>query len=289
MRVLDLFSGIGGFSLGLERAGGFKTVAFCEIDPYCRAVLRKHWPNVPQFDDIRKLTAADIEEPIDLICGGYPCQPFSVAGNRLGAADDRHLWPEYFRLIQELRPTWVVGENVVGHIGMGLDGVLSDLEGAGYSVRTFVIPAVAVDAKHRRERTWVVAHSERKRSSTGAARQPWGTLHNINRDGSQKERGWVELESWTPCDGKTLADSDGAGLQGRFCEVLRQCEGERPFGSCDPSGFGCAWLPEPAVGRVAHGIPNRVDRLRCLGNSIVPQIPEIIGRAIMQAEGMTCA
>jgi len=111
LNVLDLFSGIGGFSLGLERAG-MRTVAFCEIEPFCQAVLRKHWPGVPIFEDVRKLTASDLSEPIDVICGGYPCQPFSVAGKRLGAADDRHLWPEYFRLVKELRPAWVIGENV---------------------------------------------------------------------------------------------------------------------------------------------------------------------------------
>src|SRR3990167_7230120 len=115
LRVLDLFSGIGGFSLGLERTGGFRTIAFCEIEPYCRAVLKKHWPDVPCFTDVRTLTACDVGA-VDLICGGYPCQPFSEAGKRLGAQDDRHLWPEYLRLIQELRPTWVIGENVAGHV-----------------------------------------------------------------------------------------------------------------------------------------------------------------------------
>ena len=147
LKVLDLFSGIGGFSLGLERTGGFETVAFCEIEEFPRKVLAKHWPEVPCFTDVRTLKGSDIG-PVDLICGGYPCQPFSTAGQRRGQEDDRHLWPEFSRLVAELRPAWVIGENVAGHISMGLDDVLSDLEGQGYACRTFVIPACAVDAPH---------------------------------------------------------------------------------------------------------------------------------------------
>lgn len=151
LKVLDLFSGIriGGFSLGLERTGGFETVAFCEIEKFPRQILAKHWPDVPCFPDIRELKGSDIGA-VDVICGGYPCQPFSAAGKRLGAEDDRHLWPEYRRLVEELRPTWVIGENVAGHVSMGLDNVLSDLEALGYATRTFIIPACAVGAFHRR-------------------------------------------------------------------------------------------------------------------------------------------
>ena len=165
MKVLDLFSGIGGFSLGLERAG-METVAFCEYDEKARLVLNKHWPNVPMYNDVRTLTGEQLEKDgitdIGLICGGYPCQPFSVAGKRQGQADDRHLWPEFFRLIQEIRPTWVIAENVAGHINMGLDSVLADLESEGYNVQTFLIPACAVGAVHRRDRVWIVAHSNAK-------------------------------------------------------------------------------------------------------------------------------
>ena len=156
LRVLDLFSGIGGFSLGLERAGGFETVAFCEIEEFPQRVLRKNFPGIPIFEDVRKLKGSDIGT-VDVICGGYPCQPFSTAGKRRGAEDDRHLWPEFSRLVAELRPAWVIGENVAGHISMGLDDVLSDLEGQGYACRTFVIPACAVGAPHRRDRCWTIA------------------------------------------------------------------------------------------------------------------------------------
>jgi DNA (cytosine-5)-methyltransferase 1 len=171
MKVLDLFSGIGGFSLGLE-AAGFETAAFCEYDQEAQKVLRKNWPNVPIFSDVRTLTKQELQDNgiqnIGLICGGYPCQPFSVAGERRGAEDDRHLWPEMFRLVKELRPTWVIGENVAGHINMGLDEVLADLETEGYTARTFVIPACAVDAHHRRDRVWTVAHANRDSESDGS-------------------------------------------------------------------------------------------------------------------------
>ena len=164
MNHVDLFSGIGGFSLGLERTGGFKTVAFCEIEEYPRKVLQKHWPDVKQYEDIRKLNyerlKADGIDSIDIITGGYPCQPFSVAGKQKGVEDKRHLWPEYFRLIKECRPTWVIGENVSGHIKLGLDSVIEDLESENYSVRPFSISASSVGANHQRERIWIVAYSE---------------------------------------------------------------------------------------------------------------------------------
>jgi DNA (cytosine-5)-methyltransferase 1 len=160
--VLDLFSGIGGFSLGLERAG-FSTAAFCEIDGYCRRVLASHWPQTPIYHDIRQLSARRLYHDgiprIDLICGGYPCQPFSIAGNQRGAEDPRHLWPEMHRLIREIGPRWVICENVAGHVECGLDAVLADLENAGYTATAFVIPACAVGAPHRRDRVWIVAHA----------------------------------------------------------------------------------------------------------------------------------
>jgi DNA (cytosine-5)-methyltransferase 1 len=167
MRVLDLFSGIGGFSLGLE-AAGMKTVAFCEIDKYCRRVLEKRFPGVPIFEDIRQLTKQSLQEagvmsdaePIDLICGGFPCQPFSVAGKQRGKDDDRYLWPEMLRVISEVRPNWVIGENVPGIIKLALDNVLSDLEGIGYTCQPFTIPACAVNAPHKRDRVWIVAYSD---------------------------------------------------------------------------------------------------------------------------------
>ena len=168
LRHLDLFSGIGGFSLGLEATGGFETVAFCDIEEFPRKVLQKHWPGVKQYEDIKELNyeklKADGLLPIDIITGGYPCQPFSIAGRKKGEKDPRHLWPEYFRLIKELRPTWVIGENVSGHIKLGLDTVLEDLESEGYSVRTFSISAASIGANHQRERIWIVANTNSSRN-----------------------------------------------------------------------------------------------------------------------------
>ena len=158
MDVLDLFSGIGGFSLGLEWAG-MSTKAMCEKDPYCRKVLSKHWPGLKIHEDIRDLDGRQYANSIDVVAGGFPCQPFSVAGERKGKLDDRHLWPEMFRVIKESRPRWVIGENVFGFINMALDDVQSDLESEQYEVRKFVLPAVAVDAKHRRDRCFVIAYS----------------------------------------------------------------------------------------------------------------------------------
>lgn len=162
LKVLDVCSGIGGFSLGLERAG-METIAFCEIEDYPVKVLNKHWPNVPVFRDIRKLTKElllnEVSSLPDIIVGGIPCQPFSVAGKQRGSEDDRHLWPEFKRLIQEINPRWAIIENVVGFVNMALDDVLSDLEAEGYEAQSFIIPACGVNAVHKRERVWIVAHS----------------------------------------------------------------------------------------------------------------------------------
>ncbi len=160
IQTLDLFAGIGGFALGLEETGLFKTTCFVENEPYCQAVLRHHWPHVPVLGDIRDVRGRDLPEPHpDVLVGGFPCQPYSQAGRQRAQSDPRDLWPEMFRLVRECRPTWVVGENVVGLVQLGLDRVLSDLESEGYATRTFNIPACAVGAPHLRQRLWIVAHS----------------------------------------------------------------------------------------------------------------------------------
>lgn len=243
MKHLDLFSGIGGFALAARNLG-WQTVAFCEIEPYCQAVLRKHWPDVPIYNDVRELSGASIG-PVDIITGGYPCQPFSVAGKRDGDSDDRHLWPEMYRLVLELRPAWVLGENVAGHISMGLDQVLSDLERGGYACRALVIPAVGVDAPHRRERVWVVGNSDNKGEST----------RPLNAEMAELRR--------------TVADTAPVHAQG-------QHDGQREIESRRSS----RWIPEPDVGRVADGVSHRVDRLKALGNAIVPEVAERIFRGI---------
>ena len=169
MKVLDLFSGIGGFSLGLESTRHFKTVAFCDNDKFCKLILDKHWKGVKIYDDVKEISKEKFEEDSiefpDIITGGFPCQPFSVAGKQQGTSDSRHLWPEMFRIIKDFAPRWVIGENVKGltniQDGVVFETVCSDLEGEGYEVRTFNIPAAGVQAPHRRERIWIVAHAKR--------------------------------------------------------------------------------------------------------------------------------
>lgn len=261
MKVLDLFSGIGGFSLGLERAG-METVGFCEIDPFCRKVLKKHWPSVPIHDDIKTLKGDEFGQ-IDLICGGYPCQPFSCAGKRQGDKDDRHLWPEMLRIIKQARPAWVVAENTPGHITMGLDAVLLDLESEGYTWRPLIIPACAVDARQIRHRVWIVASLSGRRCGIEKERE-------IQQPGRTKTIGTSENMATT-----TPGDDGGSNSRKakRQAHELRKsaCRSWRP------------WLSESGVGRVVHGVPDRVDRIRALGNAVVPRIPETIGRAIMES------
>lgn len=232
MRVLDLFSGIGGFSLGLERAG-MTTAAFCEVDPYCRNVLAKHWPKVPCHEDVRTIPRIG---GIDVVAGGFPCQPFSVAGKQRGAADDRHLWPAMLAVIEREQPDWVIGENVTGIIRLELDRVLSDLEAANYAWRAFVIPACAIGSPQRRDRVWIVAHSQRER---GRCREP-AREHAVDVD---------------PCRESRRSGPDGGW-----------------------------WATEPPVGRLVDGFSGRLAGLCALGNAVVPQIPEIIGRAILRAD-----
>lgn len=268
MRVLDLFSGIGGFSIGLERAG-MKTVAFCEVDPYCCAVLKKHWPEVPIYGDVRTIPPIG---GIDVICGGFPCQPFSHAGKQLGAEDDRHLWPAMLEVIKRERPTWVIGENVIGLIGMELDTVMADLEGAGYAVRTFAIPAVAVDAAHRRDRLWIVGHSNSQQFNVGVSRS--------REEGSRTDTPERVLHAGDTSHG-TDDVADTNGKRGCSRDSERQDAMDADSRSESVGGSYARWGAEPGMGRVAYGIPNRAHRLRTLGNAVVPQIPEMIGRAIM--------
>ena len=310
IKVLDLFSGIGGFSLGLERAGPFRTVAFCEREPFCQAVLKKHWPEIPIYDDVRTIPTDGLGG-IDLICGGFPCQPWSVAGQQRGAEDDRDLWPEMVRLVEELQPRFLIGENVRGFVNepLGLERSLSDLESIGYQAVPFIIPACAVDAPHRRERVWILAnaHGQFCRTSgsgeaqagaaapTSPASQQPTSLANPRRiaagnskkmDRSQAK--WRKANADTSNGGQDVANAEDNGLQRLRNLTESNPAGSRqkqPLGDSDESGFTqpCRWSIEPDVGRVAHGVPRRVDRLKALGNAVVPQVVEQIGRAIMSA------
>lgn len=238
MNALSLFSGIGGLDIAAEWAG-FKTVAFCERDEFCQKVLRKHWPDVRIFDDVRTIDTSELPA-IELVHGGYPCQPFSVAGRQKGKNDDRHLWPAMFAVIEATRPAWVVAENVKGHITLGLDDVLRDLEGAGYAARPFVIPACAIGANHTRERVFTVAYA----SSDGLA------------DGTRS----ASIET---------ADADEAQGQNEAgdTERCRRLRVELDRRSYEAWGGGI----EPGIRRAVDGVRNRMDRLKSLGNAVVPQ------------------
>lgn len=273
LKVLDLFSGIGGFSLGLERTGGFETVAFCEIEEFPRRVLAKHWPGVPIYDDVRTLTAERLRADgiaVDVICGGFPCQDISTAGFGAGIEGERSgLWSEIARLVRELRPAHVIVENVSALLGRGLDKVLGDLASSGYDAEWDCIPASAVGAPHQRDRIWIVAHAR--------GQQHEGHCASFRRALAAELSHADPMADPAVLLGARRDDHGRSGSQG--AGSISQSRDHRRDGG-DECGW---WLSEPAVGRVAHGVPARVDRLKSLGNAVVPQIPEILGRAILEA------
>ena len=370
LKVLDLFSGIGGFSLALESTGHFQTIGFVENDEYCQAVLQHHFPEVPILGDIKNVTKETVPTRPDVICGGFPCQPFSVAGDQRAKDDPRHLWPEMLRIIKEQKPTWVVGENVSGLVKLGLDEILDEMEDQGYSTRTFNIPAFSVGAPHQRQRLWIIGHlgdpehngsptPERQRgllkqpeepkkqisiwelegtsSASGDVANPdnegvrsriggddfdyeeesgeggvdgegsagddeWYDTsptqdegvdvsdtddtrdrtqeHRVDEDGKKNIQGRQEhTQSKSSRHGADIPDPNGKGLQGQRKKYkLPKSKRKREIG-------GSSWWDvEPNVGRVAYGVPNRVFKLRALGNSIIPQIAQKIGYAIIEAE-----
>ena len=270
MRHVDICSGIGGFALGFEWAELSSPVLFCDIEPWSRKILAKHWPDVPIAEDVKELAndPDGLVPDCDIITAGYPCQPFSLAGERRGSEDDRHIWPYIFTIIQRKRPSWCVFENVYGHVSMGLDEVLSDLEGQGYAARPFIVPACAADAPHRRDRVWIVA---RNVGDTISSRQSG----NVRRRSEQKPQ--------NGCANVAYAASkrqQGSRLHGRPEHQAQNKDGQADRADDSSQRNAQFWLPEPAVGRVANGIPRRVDRLRGLGNAIVPQIAMRIGQTI---------
>ena len=278
----SLFSGIGGIDLGLERAG--MTCKWqVEIDDYCTRVLEKHWPGVKRYRDVRDVGAHNLES-IDLICGGFPCQPFSIAGKRRGANDDRNLWPEMRRIIAEIRPAWVLCENVPGFINLGLDDMLVDLEAIGYEGQPFVIPACAVGAPHRRYRLFVVAHANRERChefllAKEPIREKQSRGDAIADNVADADREWQQQPG-----GIESQERERLGYGGKTVSNTNRESLGWPTESWPQRN---QWAIEPDMGRVAHGVPRRVDRLRGLGNAVVPQVAELLGRLIMAAEAIS--
>jgi DNA (cytosine-5)-methyltransferase 1 len=265
--VGSLFSGVGGIDLGFAWAG-FETRWFCEVDDYCRRVLAKHWPGVPCYGDIRTITDAPA---VDVIAGGLPCQPFSHAGKRGGKDDDRYLWPEMLSVIQAVRSRWVVCENVDGIVHMALDTLVLDLEASGYEVGPpLVFPAGGVGAWHQRMRLWVIAHLP----DTNSRRQQDGAQRHGEPEARAAHRHPCGLHAHRCSD--DLADADRITVE-RPAIAWK----ERP-----------SWNGEPALGRVVDGLSRRLDkrldreRVRALGNAVVPQCAEVIARAIIAAEGV---
>lgn len=254
IKHLDLFSGIGGFALA-ARWAGIETVGFSEIDDYATRVLRKNFPEVPNYGDIRKLTRETVGQTVDIITGGFPCQPFSNAGKRRGKDDDRDLWPEMFRVIKEFKPTWVLGENVAGFINMELERTIADLESEVYEVQPIVIPACAIGAPHRRDRVWIIAYAKSKR---------------FGEEGTDSKR----QEEWAS-SGSSLSTHAGSkriqwernGQVCRFDQVSWRKDGRRIENKTNRP-----YISEPLICRGSNGLPNRVDRIKCLGNAIVPQV-----------------
>ena len=262
LTVGSLFAGIGGFDLGLERAG-MQVKWQVEIDPYCLKVLEKHWPYVRRYTDIKTVDWSGVE-PVDLVCGGFPCQPVSVAGKRKGTADERWLWPEFARCLRLLRPRYVILENVPGLLtandGRACAEVLDDLSASGYEFEWQIISAAAVGAPHLRRRLWIVAYAA-----------------SICR----YERLLMGSNGWS-----NEAEQVGMGCQNVSDTERQRCEEQWSTRAFETGTImsGSWWSSEPNVGRVAYGVPARAHRLRGLGNAVVPQVVEWIGRQILQAE-----
>lgn len=390
IKILDICSGIGGFSLGLESTGGFDTVAFCEFDDFCRKVLNKHWPDVPIYKDLKEIgnEPERIIQDFDLICGGIPCQPFSVAGKKKGKEDDRHLWPYMYEIIKHKKPSWVIVENVGGFVNVALDDVCLDLEAQGYATQSFIIPACSVEAPHRRDRIWILGKnlenprralrqggieqgenadeagqgdadqlersgstsrfdvanassqrlqghrgehglreaSEEEQTSRSSQEQDVSHAKELDRnvddnghsgqcDGQQRQGLQGELGGASGNRAEDVADTERLGQQGqgeheRPSNTEKASEGQASGtddgsqgqtgqGHIEPGVGGMAdgisarldghlgFEREPNIPRVATGIPERVNRLKALGNSIVPQVIYNIGLAILEEEERT--
>jgi DNA (cytosine-5)-methyltransferase 1 len=291
VNVVSLCSGVGLIDLGLEWAG-LNTIQLCELDGYATRILEQRYPGVPIHDDVWTIQPA----ACDIIAAGFPCQPFSVAGRRLGDQDPRHLWPAIIRAIRLARPRYVLLENVSGLVAWGLGEVLGDLAAAGFDAEWTCFNASDVGAPHRRRRWWCVATSDADRvrvwdESGGFFREGWGSQALVGAHGTPRpvaDTDSVGRERWS-----------GEQWQGRRHEPADGSRGDVPHADSSTIqprriGWGARetsrpgwWSAEPDVGRVAHGVTSRMDRLRCLGNGVVPQCAELIGLRLRQLDEVT--
>ena len=292
--VLDLFSGIGGFSLGLESTGFFKTICFVEKDKFCQKVLQKNFPNIPIEDEVRNVKGE--KYAAEVVTGGFPCQPFSVAGKRKGTDDDRYLWDETIRIVSEQKPKWFIGENVEGIIniqnGMVFRQIHDDLESEGFEVQSLVIPASGVGAWHQRKRVWIIANS----NNNGSYRQK----RNETKSSSNKSKEWlfvgnnkdVSNSKRNEYQHSTIRKSGTNKIWGFYSKKEKQATHDVRSKTTRCDGvFGTQnwWQTQSRICGVPHGVSYELDkdrsnRIKSLGNSIVPQIAREIGLAIMEAE-----
>jgi len=299
----SLFSGIGGFDLGAQWLG-WENVFQVEIDDWCRKVLAKNFPSTKRYSDIYGFNGYDYANKIDVISGGFPCQSFSVTGKRKGKADDRYLWPEMLRVINEIKPAFVVGENVTGIISLALDTVLSDLENSGYTTEAYIIPACGKNAWHRRDRVWIVAYSDciGWQNDQKENRQ---SICNAKRHNPFAEQNRAQQQCRTGESGSIFPNPTTSGFQDGRSETMVKPKKEQKSERCDsvfpnPNLSGCEkqripipkgkelfapkceswWEVEPGMDRVVDGLPHRVDRLKGLGNAVVPQVVYEIFSAI---------
>lgn len=306
---LALFNGIGGFQLAADWVG-WENVAHVEIDEWCNKVVKQHFPKSICYTDIKKFDGKIFRGTIDIISGGFPCQPFSVAGKQGGEEDNRYLWPEMLRVISEVRPAFVVGENVFGIVSISLDQVLSDLEAIGYTTETFIVPACAVNAPHRRDRVWIIGYTEHAgfdatENGKGSIKRKdkicEPTRPTLSRDATEntngircnskerkvksKIRGQRESGSGDD-DGisiTTHTNSNGQQRQGKLGGRLysEQSEERQINRTEHENQFQRSWYEVASeFCRVDDGLPNRVDRIKGLGNAIVPQVAFQIFTAI---------
>ena len=322
LKLLDLFSGIGGFSLGLESTGGFETIAFVEKDDFCQKVLKKHWPNTTIEGDIRNVKGEKYEA--DVITGGFPCQPFSVAGKRKGTDDDRYLWDETIRVVRECKPRWFIGENVEGLIninnGVVLRQVQTDLEKEGFEVQCLIIPASGIGAWHQRKRIWIMAYSNShghriKIERSNGEKEEIQNQHRQNDSTSRKSSGTssireTSIEYVSNSDprfsigkneeiqtgrtsinngSETLSNSNNERLQGLNSEPILQEQKLGLITNKDDEGRETWWQTQSRICRIPDGVSftldkSRNNRIKSLGNSIVPQIVRQLGFAILEAE-----
>ena len=291
LNVVDLFSGIGGFSLGLHRADPrFKTIAFCEIEPFCQEVLKQNFPGVTLYNDIKD---TKINEPTFLVCGGFPCQGFSQAGLQRGTEDDRYLWGEMFDVIKHTQPRWVIAENVRGIVttqdGLAFNTVHTDLESEGYEVQAFNIPAIGKGAWHKRERIWFIAANTNSGEQFGC--NDASGIHQteqqrmVGNEEKNRNKVWSETKRCSEVSG-SLQVATNTNSIGTQVPIEGKLSTEQMSGSeCEESW----WQIESRLCGVPYGITtgvdkNRTKRLKALGNGVVPQIVEEIGRAIIKAE-----